>query len=56
MQVCVIINCIVDHYLVINTIDQINQKQNILVQSLECTLQKDKINKTHHVNNYKRFI
>jgi len=33
MQVmCVIINCIVDHYLVINTIVQINNKQNILIQ------------------------
>jgi len=32
MQVCVMINCIVDHYLVIKTIVQINKKQNILIQ------------------------
>jgi len=27
MQVCVMINCIMDHYLVINTIVQINKKK-----------------------------
>jgi len=29
---CVMINCIMDHYLVINTIVQINKKQNVLMQ------------------------
>jgi len=38
MQVWVMINCIMDHYLVINTIVQINQKQKRWYKSLECTL------------------
>jgi len=42
MQECIMINCIMDHYLVIKTIVQINNKQNILIQSIR-------------MNNYIRF-